>query len=573
MKLPFSTFHILAATSLAGLVACFPSLGTDRMTGSPRDALKASNHLQGWMDPVGAGFHGAIVRSAGYDYTLARVGNLSCNTCHAGESPFQASPNLRAPNCFACHDGGPDGSAFHPRGWLDIGSKNFHGDVVISFGQDTARARLSGALGCAACHAVNSPTEPSINSRAPSCFACHGGGPDGSANHPEGWLDPSSSRFHGAVVEKAGFDHTTWGGTLTCSACHGGYTPTEQSPNSKAPNCFACHAGGPDGSPGHKAGWGDPGSGDFHGKVVKAAGNDFTRARAGGLTCNACHAGLSATQQSPAEDAPSCFACHAGGPDGSSDHPAGWAELSGGNFHGKVVALAGYDFKKAKAGRLSCDACHAGAGAGDQSPNLAAPNCFACHSGGPSGKPGHPAGWSDLTSPAFHGSVVKAAGNDYTLARSGGLTCNTCHAGEKPSQASPVASAPSCFSCHEGGPTGKGHRAGWADPRDAAFHGKFLAKNGGNTCTPCHSTTADVPSPWSQAPTCTTCHQGGPSGKPGHPAGWVVPDADGVPPHAKAAKADLNVCGRCHNTVGIGKLNPAPDVRLDCWSCHTGPGG
>jgi len=576
LKLP-SLRHALAAACLTGVVACLPPL----TTGEPQGGTLAGSHLLGWLDPLAAGFHGAVVRAAGYDYTLARAGGMTCNACHAGESAFQPSPNARAPNCFACHDGGPDGSAFHPRGWLEVGHRYFHGEVVAAFGHDVTRARLAGLLGCSACHSAVSPTLPSSNSRAPSCFACHAGGPDGSANHPPGWLDPASRNFHGKAANTAGFEHATWGGTLACSACHGGYTPGDESPNSKAPSCYACHAGGPDGSPRHPAAWNDPAAGDFHGKVVVAAGTDFSRARAGGLTCNACHAGLAATQPSPVKTAPNCFACHAGGPSGSPDHPEGWNDLASANFHGRTVVAAGRDFRKARSGGLTCDRCHAGGDARETSPQPAAPNCYSCHAGGPGGSPGHPAGFMTMASASFHGKVVREAGFDYTKAKSGGLACSACHAGAAPGAASPVAAAPNCHACHTGGPTGKGHGPGWGDPRAAEFHGRFLGAHGGYLlarsgkmhCGGCHATAADVPSPWPLAPTCFACHQGGPSGAPGHPAGWAFPGSGSVAPHAQAARNDLAYCGRCHNTAAIGRPNPAPGVRLDCWSCHTGPGG
>lgn len=462
-----------------------------------------------WANPA---FHGTVVRAAGYDYTRAFVGPFPCAVCHAGESPVQASPNLRAPNCFACHDGGPDGSAFHPWGWMDPTDWNFHGNVVVESGYDYNRAR-SGNLVCAACHAGVLPSDPSPNSRAPSCFACHAGGPDGSAGHPRGWNDMASPNFHGRKASMAGFSSP---GQLSCSSCHAAF-PGHEGVNTRAPSCFVCHAGGPDGSPGHPPGWSTPASGSFHGPVVKNSGG-YDKARSGTLTCKTCHAGESPAQASPVAKAPNCYTCHAGGPDGSA-HPQGWDDLTSAAFHGAVVNAAG-GFTKARVLDRTCNACHAG-GPQAASPNPRAPNCASCHAGGTDGSPGHPDGWVwSKTSGKFHGGTVKAAG-DYTKAKAGGLTCNTCHAGASRWQTSPVKKASNCYSCHEGGPTGAMHPDGWGSPGDAAFHGSFLAANGGYKgaligrgmqCGFCHNVAQDAPSPWANAPNCFKCHAGGPTG-------------------------------------------------------------
>lgn len=524
--------RMLLACILTGLVSCSGpppgpvcgdcSSGPDRDGGLPgatgvrgraepanssRNSNRTFHASSIWDDPA---FHGTIVRAAGYDYTRAFAGNLPCSACHAGESPLQPSPHGLAPNCFACHDGGPDGSAFHPEGWMDVTDPNFHGNLVVSAGYDFNRA-FSGALPCSACHGGAYPDEPSRNSRAPSCYACHAGGPDGSAGHPKGWSDPNSPNFHGRKVSLAGFRSPD---ALSCSACHSPWQGHEGI-NTRAPSCHSCHAGGPDGSPGHPEGWADPADADFHGKVVKQAGS-YKKARSGSLTCNTCHAGESPDQPSPVARAPSCFSCHAGGPDGSA-HPPSWSDLGHPAFHGAAVKAAG-GYTRAQVLGKTCNSCHAGDDPAQRSPVPRAPNCHACHAGGPDGSPGHPGtGWTwGKGQPGFHGTVVKAAG-DYTRAKAGGLTCNTCHAGDSRHRASPVARAPSCFSCHEGGPTGAMHPAGWKTPGNPDFHGTFIEANGGAnavvgrgmTCALCHGTQPGARSPWPDAPNCSTCHAGG----------------------------------------------------------------
>lgn len=523
----------LLGSVLLGLVSCTGTpqgIGCPECTGAPGGGSSStaaggtnsveSSRVSGavyhggslWRDPV---FHGTLVRAAGYDYNQAFVGALACSACHAGDSPTQPSPNLRAPTCFACHDGGPDGSAFHPEGWLDVTDRNFHGNVVVAAGYDFNKAR-SGALSCSACHAGLYPDQPSPNSRAPSCFTCHSGGPDGSAGHPRGWMDMNSPTFHGRVASLGGFRSP---GQLSCAACHVPWKGHEGI-NTRAPSCFACHAGGPDGSPGHPPGWSTPASGSFHGKPVKSAGG-YTKARAGGLTCDTCHAGRHANEPSPVAKAPSCHSCHAGGPDGSA-HPAGWDVLGHPAFHGAVVKAAGGPDAAKVLGR-TCTSCHAASGPSQSSPVARAPSCYSCHAGGPDGTPGHPRdGWTwNPGNPAFHGAVVKAAGGDYTRALAGGLTCSACHAGDSPGRVSPVKGASNCFSCHAGGPSGAMHPAGWTTPGNPEFHGSYVARNGGlenalvgrgMACAFCHGTRPAAASSWSDAPNCTTCHQAGTPG-------------------------------------------------------------
>ncbi len=225
----------------------------------PSDLASYSIHPPSWMDPATTGFHGTVVAQAGYDYTKAKFEGVTCSTCHAGKNPTQKSPLGAAPNCFSCHGGGPDGSAGHPAWWADPTHLGYHGAVVIAAGYDYTRAVPPGStLTCSSCHGGTSPSQAGVNPNAPNCFSCHGGGPDGSAGHPPGWAVPTAPVFHGAFVVEAGWDYTKAvppGSLITCSGCHGGMSPTEPGLNSRAPNCFACHIGGPDGSAGHPPGW------------------------------------------------------------------------------------------------------------------------------------------------------------------------------------------------------------------------------------------------------------------------------------------------------------------------------
>ncbi|MBM3270899.1 MAG: carboxypeptidase regulatory-like domain-containing protein [Candidatus Sericytochromatia bacterium] len=178
------------------------------------------------------------------------------------------------------------------------------------------------------------------------------------------------------------------------------------------PTCQDCPP--TSGVSGHSAAFRDKASREFHGTVVKEAGFDYTRAKWLGLACSICHAGKSPDQASPVRAAPSCYAYHKGGPDGSPGHPAGFMEVAHPAFHGRVVREAGYDYKRALAGTIPCADCHAGEDPRQRSLNSRAPNCFFCHSGGPDGSAAHPIGWGDTAGPRL---------SDYP----GPASCAGCH--------------------------------------------------------------------------------------------------------------------------------------------------
>ncbi len=560
----------------AGLTPLFKP--TD--SGSTSVKQSAATHESGWEQT-----HGDFVLSRGGTPERANLsGGQNCVTCHtaARNEDGTISPSKGAPTtCFSCHQGSADGSPGHPAGWANAASSGFHGKLVKAAG-GFKNAR-SGSLPCGACHttekAMDGTVPASPHSKAPACFKCHGSLElSRQPQHGAGWMNPAGADFHGKAVLGAGDYTKAKIGPITCNVCHVGESPTQAGLVAAAPNCHSCHSGGPTGSAGHTAAWIAQGDSNFHGAVVKAAGG-YTKARAGTFTCNLCHAGESASGAGISSAAPNCFSCHAGGSDGSPGHPSNWLVMGGASFHGTVVAAAGKDYSKAKAGGLACKTCHAGESPSQTSPVPGAANCFACHAGGPTGSPGHPAGWVVPGDTRFHGTAVKAAGWSYAKANSGALACSICHAGESASQSSPVPGAPTCFACHQAGPRGP-HPSGWDGPRDAAFHGTFVAAHGGfqnakvdgKTCSVCHNTARDAGSPMPGAPNCYQCHAGGPSGSPGHTWDWMIPD--GLPqPHGLAANENLGYCARCHNTVAQYQPNPAPKARVDCWSCHDGTKG
>ena len=173
-----STHKQYAAASLVGAFGLAITLFgcADRRSVNEVDAHPAS-----FTEESSADFHGNFV---------LRDGVESCRGCHGTELKGEAE----APSCAGagCHDG----AGGHPYGWVVPSSAHFHGDAVAA----------NGNAACANCHGSNFRGGWS----GVSCFDCHAGGPSG---HPDGWLEPRSSSFHGQVVLQEGVND--------CTRCHG----------------------------------------------------------------------------------------------------------------------------------------------------------------------------------------------------------------------------------------------------------------------------------------------------------------------------------------------------------------
>ena len=257
----------------------------------------------------------------------------------------------------------------HPPEWNDPLSADFHGTRVLARGSDE----------CLACHTATGHGVLDV----PSCDLCH----IGAGGHPPGWMTPSLPAFHGQAVAARG--------PVPCKTCHG----DDYRGGSSGISCYTCHAGGPSG---HPDGWMNPDASAFHGQRVLVDGV---------ADCQRCHgAGLSGGTSGVA-----CSQCHAtvGG------HPVGWMDESGPNFHGKAVAAQG---------PTPCQGCHGANYRGGSS----GVSCYTCHADGPSG---HPAGWLNQDSAAFHGRRVNQTGTADCKRCHGadlrggtsGVGCNRCH--------------------------------------------------------------------------------------------------------------------------------------------------
>jgi hypothetical protein len=145
---------------------------------TPVEENPITAHPEDWSVPGKTDFHGARV---------AREGTVFCTSCHGSD--------LRGvgivPGCYDCHEG-PGG---HPTAWASRPTP-LHETAV----------QHEGTNDCRTCHGNDYRGGWSTV----SCYTCHAGGPSG---HPEGWMNPDASTFHGLRVAVEGDND--------CRRCHG----------------------------------------------------------------------------------------------------------------------------------------------------------------------------------------------------------------------------------------------------------------------------------------------------------------------------------------------------------------
>jgi len=243
----------------------------------------------------------------------------------------------------------------------------------------------------------------------------------------------------------------------------------------------------------HPAEWATAGSENFHGDKVRASGVE---------ACASCHG----ESKNDSKVGISCFDCHEGGPSG---HPAKniWLNKDSNDFHGASVA---------DNGTTDCSVCHGS----DYLGGFSEQSCFVCHEGGPSG---HPASgeWLSSDSTEFHGALV---------AENGPTECSTCHGDD---YTGGVAEK-SCFTCHEGGPSGHPASSEWRSPSSEYYHGKVLWDNGWDftSCQTCHG--SDLKGGTAEK-SCGSCHT----------------DNENVP----------FGCTTCHGDKVTGKFSPPESIK------------
>lgn len=320
----------------------------------------------------------------------------------------------------------------HPAEWTETSSEDFHGNKVA----------LAGLVSCPACHGQNYQGGTS----EVSCFSCH----NGSGGHPNGWLNKTNEKFHGAAIIAA----QSYG---DCARCHG---EEYKGKKNSGGSCFTCH-NGPSGHPAE--GWLVKTNEKFHGMAASSRG----------LTaCAACHGddyegGFSGT---------SCKTCHPS----QSGHPAeGWLAFADERFHGARLLVSGTAY---------CASCHGS----DYRGGDAEVSCYTCHNG-PSGHPAE--GWLVKANEKFHGLAASSRGLP---------ACAACHGDDYEGGISET----SCKTCHT---SQSGHPAqGWMVKGDSRFHGVRLSQTGTAYCAGCHGSDFQG---GDAGVSCSTCHDG-PSGHP-----------------------------------------------------------
>jgi predicted CxxxxCH...CXXCH cytochrome family protein len=213
--------------------------------------------------------------------------------------------------------------------------------------------------------------------------------------HPAGWLDPSSSAFHGAAISLDSLE------SLSCAACHA----PDNSGEPSAVSCFDCH---------HAADWADP---EVHGDSVISADFDLD-------LCASCHY----SGENETEQIWDCWECHLAYP-----HPLGFAV----DEHADLIQEVQYQVWR-------CESCHGG----DYSGGVSEFSCLICHEQSPEAcntchgnldaDPQEMASWApplDLSNSLSTDSITVGAHtahvNPGSLANQpwigGPYSCNECH--------------------------------------------------------------------------------------------------------------------------------------------------
>lgn len=157
----------------------------------------------------------------------------------------------------------------------------------------------------------------------------------------------------------------------------------------------------------------------------------------------------------------------------------------------------------------------------------------------------HPDGWSEISSPDFHGNMVKDSQSGYE-------NCVTCHGDDYQGGTSGV----SCYKCHTSYP----HPMEWIMPGSGDFHGTAVlnSTNKAQDCQACHG---DDYNGGSSEKSCYTCHSLYP-----HPSGFANPASDSF--HTSIMPEILwNIrtgCISCHGDDYKGKGY----ADKNCTSCH-----
>lgn len=162
--------------------------------------------------------------------------------------------------------------------------------------------------------------------------------------HGAGWADTASTGFHGTVLSSSG------GNVQSCLTCHG----WDFNGGTSNVSCVECHQSS--NASIHGRGWTNPGSSNFHGNAIRAAGWDMSG-------CQSCHGPTYAGGRVNS----SCLDCHTGdtGPENcvtchGSTNPAPPRDLSGNTARSArgVGAHQLHLLGTSRASGMPCSECH-----------------------------------------------------------------------------------------------------------------------------------------------------------------------------------------------------------------------
>ena len=434
-----------------------------------------------------------------------------CGACHAVPPP---SPHPAKGDCVECHaaTAGPGGTIAHPEhhadGHLDVtfaaGCTNCHGagddpapPPDTGGGTDTtrpgvgahqnhlhAKAGISGAVACTACHVVPASADaPGHMDATPQSVVAFSGLALTDGAKPA-W-DPSgpscaNTYCHGGTMATAGGANRTpvWnqvdGTQETCGSCHG-YPPP--APHPQDPACGTCHE-----------------DATADGKIKTPSEHIDGTLQVAALACNTCHG--SATDNAPPVD---------------TSGKSATTEMTVGAHQPHVLASSGLS------SALQCNQCHVVPTAvGDPGHLDGAPGGDVTF-GSLSKTGGLSPAWSSssgaCTNTYCHGASLTAAGGSnkapvWNQVDGSQEACGTCHADSTAGMSRPHpagAAGSTCATCH--GAT----MASQSAFKDPSLHidGKveIAAASGSLACNGvCHGTTGGT-SPANRAPPVDTQNQ------------------------------------------------------------------
>lgn len=344
--------------------------------GVPPDGV----HAGGLLDPASPGFHGALVRAAGWDLAL-------CAGCHGDDFDGGAS----GASCRGCHAGGPTAcdTCHDEAGPRATGAHAAHTTAAVPCGEchdvparwdADGHVRRGGApddgvaevrLGALAARDVEPPrrTEPPrYDAATRTCAAvyCHGGtlGDAAAVAPAPRWDEPGAAACggcHGAPPA----DHAS----DACATCHRGAAHLDGVLDVGAPGagCSGCH--GDAASPAPPRGLGGETSPQVLAVGVHRAHLSSSSLR-GPIACATCHA-VPATRDAPG---------HLDSALPAEVLPAiGWDRATAtcaGSCHGDARPV----WNHAGDGEATCGTCHGLPPAGgSHTPAMTIASCTSCH--------------------------------------------------------------------------------------------------------------------------------------------------------------------------------------------------